>query len=389
MNRVLQLIQTTYVQLSGCVGYYTTGPGSLTAGAYGGAYAGAYGGAYGGAYAGMHGGVHGGMHGGAYGGLAGRQGSRGHLGGGNHAARGFGGFGGFNEFNEFGGFDEFGGLREDFEAREQGLADARVLETQKLELLKHACYVPLRLEPEPAPAAPEVTLTTGVVALHEDCVYCGQLLAGVPQGEGRLLCPSAREVVYEGGFADGVFEGEGRRFFENEETERGVFHAGLLVRGRRIHADGSIFVGEFADGVPCGQGRYVLPSGVYIEGQWEKGKPKGVVKVRVPTQEAEITYDLAHPDEDTVITLRFCESFLLFKDNHFASEMVPTFLFFFNGDVFVGTTKHEKEPSSGFYFRFASNKYMKLVMGGGCAGIGISDIDYVDNGLVKSIVFKA
>lgn len=382
-RRVLQLIQTTYVQLAGCVGYYTTGPGSLAAGAHIGAYAGAYGGAYGGAHGSMHGGVHGGAYGGVYGGLPGRQGPRGHLGAGNHAARGFGGF------SEFDAFNEFGGLGEDFEAREQGVADARMLEAQKLELLKHARYVPLRLEPEPAPAAPEVTLTTGVVALHEDCVYCGQLLAGVPEGEGRLLCPSAKEVVYEGSFVDGVFEGEGRRFFENEEIERGVFRAGLLARGRRILADGSIFVGEFADGVPCGQGRYVLPSGVYIEGQWEQGKPKGVVRVRVPTQEAEITYDLAHPDEDTVITLRFCETFLLFKDNHFASEMVPTFLFFFNGDVFVGTTKHEKEPSSGFYFRFASNKYMKLVMGGGCAGIGISDIDYVDNGLVKSIVFKA
>lgn len=150
-----------------------------------------------------------------------------------------------------------------------------MLETQKLELLKHARYVPLRLEPEPAPAAPEVTLTTGVVALHEDCVYCGQLLAGVPQGEGRLLCPSAREVVYEGGFADGVFEGEGRRFFENEETERGVFHAGLLVRGRRIHADGSIFVGEFTGWRAVWTGSVRVAVGCVHRGPVGEGQAEG------------------------------------------------------------------------------------------------------------------
>ena len=283
------------------------------------------------------------------------------------------------------GFDVFPEARASYD---QLPLTASQLEAQKTTLMTAAFCVPSDFTPEKAPVASDALLTQGVTSLHQDCLYSGQLLAGVPEGVGKALCPSAQEVEYEGHFAGGVYEGEGRLFFENEEEERGEFKKGVLARGRRILKDGSLFVGEFKDGLPDGQGRYVLPSGVFVEGQWEKGKPKGEVKVKVPTKAEEIVYDMAHPDDNTVITLRFCDSFLLFKDNAFDSQVVPTFLYFFNGDVFVGNTKYGKDPANGYYFCLANNKYTKLTLEGGCEGIGISDIEYSNDGLTQTIVFK-
>ena len=293
---------------------------------------------------------------------------------------GFFPFGPHNAGGAMGLFDVFG--------PRDGRRQVSALE-QSTMLVKRAQRVPVEFG---APRAPTVEIprtTEGEVAVRENYIYRGQLLDGVPEGNGTLYCVSSKEVVYQGCFHEGLYNGYGVLFFENAECARGTFENGRLVHGRRILKDGSILNGGIEGNRLKGEGRLIFPSGVCIEGNWVEGKPKGMVKCRMPGYEEVIDYDYDNRDDNTRIRVEVYDEVVFFRDNTLVKTgMNPEFLFYRNGDIFVGATKRGKEPSKGLFFHFTKDHYTQMVMNGGCEDLSIKDISYVDEGLVKSIRFE-
>lgn len=62
------------------------------------------------------------------------------------------------------------------------------------------------------------------------------------------------ELVYEGSFKNGLFEGEGVIRYKNGEIFTGKFKEGNKSVGRHVMADSSFYEGSFKDNLPHGDG---------------------------------------------------------------------------------------------------------------------------------------
>lgn len=60
----------------------------------------------------------------------------------------------------------------------------------------------------------------------------------------------------------------------NTQVKDGIFEKNRLIEGRTIYRDGSMYIGQYHNGSHHGHGRFILPSGVWIEGKWMVVNPK-------------------------------------------------------------------------------------------------------------------
>ena len=73
----------------------------------------------------------------------------------------------------------------------------------------------------------------------------------VKDGFGKARLPDGS--VYEGEFRNGLFNGKGELRWRNGTVYKGEFHNGLYNgAGKIIYFDGSVFEGKFRDGVEHG-----------------------------------------------------------------------------------------------------------------------------------------
>jgi hypothetical protein len=98
--------------------------------------------------------------------------------------------------------------------------------------------------------------------------YYGPLLNGRMQGPGRMEWDNG--TVYEGEFANGLFEGQGR-LAQSAWTYRGEFRLGMQWgHGELVRADGSVYRGEFERDELKGHGRFESTGGDVYEGEFDK-----------------------------------------------------------------------------------------------------------------------
>lgn len=100
-------------------------------------------------------------------------------------------------------------------------------------------------------------------------VYSGEAENGFPSGEGTYEGEKRdKYLVYEGGWKDGAFSGEGYL----EANEYIVFMADDVKRTGE-------FEGEVLDGIPCGEASFTTQNGAGVtythKGQWTDGKCNG------------------------------------------------------------------------------------------------------------------
>lgn len=127
----------------------------------------------------------------------------------------------------------------------------------------------------------------------------GRLEEGKAAGDGTAYYESGA-AYYEGKYSEGEFDGSGILYYENGSVKyRGTFSAGELSEGEYTSEDGTVYsgsfeggllqgsgtmsasgrqlyIGEFKDGVPDGNGKQLYPSGAarYV-GSFSEGVPHG------------------------------------------------------------------------------------------------------------------
>ena len=63
-------------------------------------------------------------------------------------------------------------------------------------------------------------------------------------------------------------------------------------------------------------------------------------------------------------------------DNKYLLDQNPIFLFYFNGDVFIGKANGKDEPVNGVYYYLYNNLYQKLSIGSGFRDESLKDVTY-------------
>jgi hypothetical protein len=101
--------------------------------------------------------------------------------------------------------------------------------------------------------------------------YIGAMRSGRPNGRGHYRDESG--VDFEGEWADGVMQGQGRLRLPNGDEYQGEFRGGRPHgRGRYIDAAGEIYNGPFATGRRDGIGTTTLVNGTAYQSEWRDGK---------------------------------------------------------------------------------------------------------------------
>lgn len=108
---------------------------------------------------------------------------------------------------------------------------------------------------------------------EEQKQYVGEY-RGEGVGKGKRVYPNGS--VYEGDFTDGVQHGQGKMVYTDGniyegEWDRGAAHG----RGRLVYPEGGYYEGEFQNNEPQGQGKLVYSDGNVYEGAWERGMTHG------------------------------------------------------------------------------------------------------------------
>lgn len=233
-----------------------------------------------------------------------------------------------------------------------------------------------------------LTVSTGVVELRPGVVYQGSLWNGIPDGMGEVVDMNAKELLYRGNFRNGIYHGRGTLYVNNMQVKDGMFADGRLAEGRTIYRDGSIYIGKYRGGIHHGHGRFILPSGVWIEGEWNRGKAVGEFKIHIAEgKKMETVYDFDHADDNTLYTVKILSDRIYYEDKYLMKEVQPVFLFYFNGDIYVGNTNGVYVPVGGDYYHMVERGYEKLVVGEGMPGLTLRDIKCNPISLVRNISF--
>lgn len=108
--------------------------------------------------------------------------------------------------------------------------------------------------------------------------YCGEIVDGRLQGQGRIDYPNGSH--YRGGFKDGQWHGQGSWQGANGDRYEGEFRQGLFEgQGRFSYATGGVYEGQFRGGSLNGEGRYT-EAGLSYEGNFRDGLYHGQGKLQ-------------------------------------------------------------------------------------------------------------
>ena len=99
---------------------------------------------------------------------------------------------------------------------------------------------------------------------------------------GSVKLTYSNGTVYEGGYRNGLFNGEGTLIFPDCSKYDGNFVNGAIEgKGEYTTSNGDIYEGQFADNEYCGHGKYTYVNGNTIEGKFEGNKIKGYASIEI------------------------------------------------------------------------------------------------------------
>ena len=106
--------------------------------------------------------------------------------------------------------------------------------------------------------------------------YIGEFMNNIPNGYG-IKYYSNGNILYEGYFMNGKFEGNGKYIYDDGDYFIGQFKNGLRHGNGTLHyKNGNIaFEGEYINGKSEGNGKYIYENGNYYIGQWKNGLKNG------------------------------------------------------------------------------------------------------------------
>ena len=106
--------------------------------------------------------------------------------------------------------------------------------------------------------------------------YEGKISDNLPNGKGKKYNKNGN-VLYEGDFINGQFEGKGKYIYDNGDYYEGQYKKGLQNgEGTLYYKNGDIMAqGNFTNDMLEGNGKYFFENGSYYEGEWKKGMRHG------------------------------------------------------------------------------------------------------------------
>ena len=102
--------------------------------------------------------------------------------------------------------------------------------------------------------------------------YIGEFKEGLANGKGKIFYKNGN-IKYDGEFINGYVEGKGKSFFENGDYYIGLWKNGLMNgKGKTYFPDGKIsYDGDYVNGLEEGFGKVFFENGGYYIGQWKNG----------------------------------------------------------------------------------------------------------------------
>lgn len=180
----------------------------------------------------------------------------------------------------------------------------------------------------------------GQFRLSDNLLYIGEMLGGVPDGLGVIVVMDEKNgntVLYEGMVKNNTFNGEGRRYSKGNLYEEGTFVDGVISSGIRYYPNYSLYSGSFMDNKRNGRGRLVFRNGFFITCTWVADYPTGLIEASFPTASSKTTFNLD-----------LQKNIFFFSDSIVIVYNELSYIFFYNGDVFVGEAT--KKGRDGYYY---------------------------------------
>ena len=106
--------------------------------------------------------------------------------------------------------------------------------------------------------------------------YLGEFKNNLPNGKGIKYYKNGN-ILYEGDFINGKFEGNGKLIYDNGNYFIGQFKNGLRNgKGTIYYSNGNImYDGDWINNKAEGNGKYICENGEYYIGQWKNGLRNG------------------------------------------------------------------------------------------------------------------
>lgn len=211
--------------------------------------------------------------------------------------------------------------------------------------------------------APRVQLSErgeGMFRLSASLLYVGELKGGEPDGNGVVYDLATRIAVYEGSFKNGVYSGRGKRYARGQLIEEGDFANGLLTSGVRHLPNGLLQCGAFVNDELCGLGRLVFPNGFFVSGYFSPGNQAANLSnqlflAAIPSAKNAKKFAIGG------VPLKGA-SFFFEQGVFIADHDSFGYLFYYNGDVFVGEVAGTT-PMNGVMYKFTGVEFVKMTVG--------------------------
>ena len=105
--------------------------------------------------------------------------------------------------------------------------------------------------------------------------YIGEFKNYIPNGKGIKYYKNGN-ILYDGDFVNGKFEGHGSYILNDNEYYIGQFKNGLKNgKGIEYYSNGDKYEGDFVNNKRVGNGNYIWKSGKYHIGQWKNNLRNG------------------------------------------------------------------------------------------------------------------
>lgn len=235
--------------------------------------------------------------------------------------------------------------------------------------------------------------------LPDGTFYFGETHNGLPHGNGIIVTlqenqQNINEVIYEGSFLNGKYHGNGVRYYNNRKLQDGIFAYGRFIQGAYFSPSGVIQHGVFnelgnlhSNNHKDVKGKLILPTGGYLKGFWENGKPVGEFDVFLGAGRVPMKYNFSKKDDNTKFNIMLYNEMIFFDDRYLLGPG-DVFLYYYNGDIFMGQVNSRTEPVNGILYKLIDGKYVKMQIGNKRFDDEKIKMSYNENSEIKDCIIQ-
>ena len=122
-------------------------------------------------------------------------------------------------------------------------------------------------------------INKGEMLIKNKFKYIGDVVNNIPNNKG-IIYNFLGKYIYEGGFINGVMEGDGIIKYSDGTYYEGQFRNDKYQgKGKIVFKNGGSYEGDFNNNLIHGKGKYIYPGGKIYEGDFQNGMKHGFGKI--------------------------------------------------------------------------------------------------------------